>query len=416
MTEFAQNCASPPVPISPPLESEAGDIEGMDPIRVMVVDDEPEIVSEISDYLRAKGMICDVASDAWEAIRLIEAQPAIGVVLTDIRMPKMDGLSLIRHLHRTLPERDLATIILTGHAGRNEAIEAIQAGALDFLSKPISLKLLVHSVQRGIDSIHARRTERAHKVGLETALAQERRLNQLQREFISMVSHEFRTPLAIIDGAAQRIIRRGYRYSTEEVAERLQRIRSAVARLVGLIDSTLSATRLDEGRIAFHARPCDVAAVVSTVIERQKEIAPDFEFDLDLRGLPPVILGDPERLDQVFTNLLSNAVKYSGSSRRIEIQGRREGNDALVSVRDHGIGIPEADLPRLFQRYFRAGTATGIPGTGIGLDIVKRLVEMHGGRITLASAEGVGTVFTISLPIERVGSDSSQALTLPPNS
>ena len=413
MTEFVQNCVSPSASGLPPVESETRDPGETAAIRVMVVDDEPEIVAEISDYLRAKGLACDVAADAWEAIRLIEAQPAIGVVLTDIRMPKMDGLSMIRHLHRTLPERDLATIILTGHAGRNEAIEAIQAGALDFLSKPISLKLLMHSVQRGIDAIRARRTEKAYKAGLEAALAQERRLNRLQREFISMVSHEFRTPLAIIDGAAQRIIRRGYRYSTEEVAERLGKIRLAVARLIGLIDSTLSATRLDEGRIAFRVRPCDVTAIVSTVVERQKEIAPDFEFTLDLKELPPAIPGDPERLDQIFTNLLSNAVKYSGSSRRIEIEGRREGEIALVSVRDHGLGIPEADLPRLFQRYFRAGTAAGIPGTGIGLDIVKRLVEMHGGQVTLASTEGLGTAFTVSLPLERFRPDGGQTPVAP---
>ncbi len=237
---------------------------------------------------------------------------------------------------------------------------------------------------------------------LETALQNEKEFSALQRKFISVASHEFRTPLAIIDGAAQRIERRLDDLAPEELAKRTSRIRGAVARMLDLIESTLSASRLDEGRIQMKSKPVDLRALLEAVCERQSELCETLSLDIDLEDLPPRVDGDPSLLDQVFTNLISNAVKYSPEHPDISIAGSATPDGHVrIEVADNGVGIPKADLSRLFDRFFRASTSEGIPGTGIGLNLARDLVVMHGGNIDVESEVGVGTTFSVTLPVGR---------------
>lgn len=251
---------------------------------------------------------------------------------------------------------------------------------------------------------------------LEAALNAEREASRLQGEFVSMASHEFRTPLAIIDGAAHRIDRRANQLSADELRERLGIIRSAVKRMAMLVEKTLDATRLASGRMQLSPSLFDPRKLVAEVCARQSEITPGHTFDIDLDRYPAELFGDGRLLDNVLTNLVSNAVKYSPATTRVEIQGWVENGNALLSVRDHGVGVPASEMPRLFQRFFRASTSTGIAGTGIGLHLVKSVVEMHGGEVSLSSVEGEGTVVTVSLPIEsplRVAASEPDAETAP---
>ena len=130
-----------------------------DETRVLVVDDEPDIVDEVSSYLRAKGFLCDTAFDGEEAIRKIQNTPEIAIVVTDIRMPRLDGLEMMRRLHR-LKERDLAVIVVTGHVGTREANEARELGALDLLTKPVSLPKLLKCVRRATKLVRSRGKDR----------------------------------------------------------------------------------------------------------------------------------------------------------------------------------------------------------------------------------------------------------------
>ena len=241
--------------------------------------------------------------------------------------------------------------------------------------------------------------QQKHATRLSKALEKEREYNALQSEFVAMASHEFRTPLAIIDGTAQRIERRLHKMPPEDLQQRVQKIRHAVKRMLVLIESTLSAARLEAGKIELDFGKCDLSAVVADVCRRQQELSPQHEIVLSQGRGPGEISGDAKKLEQVFTNLLSNAVKYAPDSPRIEVCLAASGGQMVVSVRDQGLGIPADDLPRLFQRYFRARTATGIAGTGIGLNLVKRFVELHGGAIEVESVEGEGSTFTVRLPI-----------------
>jgi len=239
---------------------------------------------------------------------------------------------------------------------------------------------------------------------LQMALAQEKKQNETQREFVAMVSHEFRTPLSIIDGTAQRVLRRPELMTEEELPIRMQKIRDAVVRMTGLVEDTLSRASMDAGMIKFKGEEIDLCKLIQETCVRQEGVSKEHKISVDLAGISSLIWGDQKLLDQVFTNLLSNAVKYSPEGRRVDVKGWMENDSTcVVSVRDFGLGIPEKEIPKLFERYFRASTASGIAGTGIGLNLANELVKMHDGSIDVESTVDEGSKFTVQLPIQPYG-------------
>lgn len=236
------------------------------------------------------------------------------------------------------------------------------------------------------------------KAELDRMLQQERHVNALQRQFVSMASHEFRTPLAVIDAAAQRLMRQKEVPTTSYIAEKATLIRQSVARMVDLMESILSAGRLTDGIDGIHVTDVDLAELVEKVCERQTEIGKTHKFHIDMALRPLSARADPSALEQVFTNLVSNAIKYAPTAPDIFIKGWMGDGMIHVSFRDQGIGMDADDIPKLFQPYFRARSSTGIAGTGIGLNLAKQVVDLHHGSINVASVLGRGTTFTVSLP------------------
>lgn len=260
------------------------------------------------------------------------------------------------------------------------------------------------------EMVKSRTAEIERQAGeLERLLVQERKINELQRQFVAMTSHEFRTPLAIIDGAAQRLIRRKDAVTPVFLAEKVTQIRTSVSRMVELMESILSAGRLEDGHADVRLAPCSLTQVLQYCCAHQSEIKHSHRFHLDLDRLPETISADVSALQQVFTNLLSNSAKYAPQSPDIYISGWIDGASIRVSIRDEGVGIDAEDLPKMFQRYFRARTSTGIPGTGIGLNIVKQIVELHGGTIAVESECGHGSTFTVTLPATIILHDNASA-------
>ncbi len=243
---------------------------------------------------------------------------------------------------------------------------------------------------------------------LERMLDQERHINELQRQFVSMASHEFRTPLAVIDGAAQRLVRRREAITPDFVAEKTEQIRGSVSRMLELMESILAAGRLDHGRITIVRKPCSLGDIIAACSTRQEGIRRSHRFLLDLDRLPEAVYADRTALEQVFSNLFSNAVKYAPNAPDVYVTGWQEGENVHVTVRDEGIGIDADDLPRMFQRYFRARSSTGIAGTGIGLNFVKQIIELHDGAIEVTSKKGCGTTFSLRLPIAAGKSDAQR--------
>ena len=235
---------------------------------------------------------------------------------------------------------------------------------------------------------------------LEQALEQEKELSALQRSFVSMASHEFRTPLAIIDGNAQRLQRRLAKMSPDEVAASVKKVRAAVKRMMSLIESTLGAAKMEAGKIRISPKSIDVRALLVDCCEQQQELTPSHRISIDDRHLPDDMIADPGSLTQILTNLLSNAVKYSPDADRVDVRGREEKGDVVITVRDYGFGIDQDEQEKVFTRFFRARTSVGIPGTGIGLNLSHMLAAEHGGSLTFDSIKGEGTTFMLRLPRE----------------
>ncbi|MGP4669575.1 PAS domain-containing sensor histidine kinase [Agrobacterium pusense] len=235
-------------------------------------------------------------------------------------------------------------------------------------------------------------------VELDRLLQQEREVNALQRRFVAMISHEFRTPLAIIDSAAQRLIRTKLAPTPEYLAEKSMQIKGAVARMVELMESILAAGRLQTGTIEIRKEEASLGALIRECSIRKQQISRSHLIHLDLERLPSTMSFDPGAIERVFSNLLSNAVKYAPTSPDIFVRGWAEDGIATIEVSDSGIGIDAEDLERLFEPYFRARSATGIAGTGIGLNIVREIIELHDGTISVSSEIGRGTTFTVRIP------------------
>jgi two-component system, OmpR family, sensor kinase len=236
---------------------------------------------------------------------------------------------------------------------------------------------------------------------LEEQLAQEQRLALLQRNFVSMASHEFRTPLTVIDGHARRLIKTKDSVTADEIGERGGKIRAAVLRLTHLIDNLLNSARLIDGGAEpyFHPVQMNLAALLREVCQLHREMTPGAQISERFATAPIAMVGDAKLLFQVFSNLLSNAVKYSPYGGAIEVEAGFAGGEVVVTIADRGIGIPAADLERLFERYHRGSNVSGIVGTGVGLYLVKMAVELHAGSVAVESREGAGSRFTIRLPL-----------------
>lgn len=229
---------------------------------------------------------------------------------------------------------------------------------------------------------------------LEDALLTQRRLAALQAEFISMASHEFRTPIAIIEAAVQLVARQ-----KNGAEEHLAKITRASGRLNQLVDSILSLSSLESGKTIFKPKQFDLAEMMKEVVDNFSghDRAKDLRLDLDSDSLD--FEGDPKMMEMTITNLVANALKYSGPSSSISVGMKKEKDGVKIKVSDDGKGIDESELPRLFEKFYRAGNSVGVPGTGIGLYLVKRFTEMHGGTVEVRSAPGRGTDFTLKLPL-----------------
>lgn len=229
---------------------------------------------------------------------------------------------------------------------------------------------------------------------LANELARERELAAVQRSFVSMASHQFRTPLSIIDMNAHLIER-----LQPDLAERTGRIHRTVRGMFNLIEVMLGAASAEAGKIELHRTAQDLALLVREVCDRVREVSPNRIVELDIGGLPPSVNCDGNLIDQVLSNLLSNAVKYSSKTRKVLVEGAAEGDAAIIRVTDFGVGIAPEDQTLIFERFFRGHNASGIAGTGIGLTLARYIIDLHGGEISVRSTLGAGSTFTVRLPI-----------------
>jgi signal transduction histidine kinase len=242
----------------------------------------------------------------------------------------------------------------------------------------------------------------------------ERRAERMKDEFVATVSHELRTPLTSIVGYVELLLDPLDGELDPAQGEYLKVVARNARRLERLVGDLLFLAQVEAGRLELATRPVDLSALARTAIDGARPMAEDkgVQLDLDCARCGEVE-ADPVRIEQLLDNLVSNAVKFTRSGGRVDVSIRPGGDQVVLDVSDTGIGIPEGELGRLFQRFFRASSATSreIQGTGLGLAIAKTIVEAHGGTIGVTSEIGAGTTFTVRLPARTSEPSREEALT-----
>lgn len=240
-------------------------------------------------------------------------------------------------------------------------------------------------------------------------LAREKELGQLKSNFVSMVSHEFRTPLGVIMSSAEILENYLEQLEPEDRSEQLQSIRKNTRRMADLMEEVLVLGMVEAGKLDFKPADLDFASFCRRLVD-ELQSATNNKCPVQISTADEVrsAFADERLLQHVFINLLSNAVKYSPAGSPVQLDAERDGAFAICRVRDHGMGIPEADIERLFSAFHRGRNAGHVPGTGLGLTIVKRCVELHRGKIKVESAIGRGTTVTVRLPLFATNSEDSK--------
>lgn len=235
---------------------------------------------------------------------------------------------------------------------------------------------------------------------LEEALLSEKEAGELRANFVSLVSHEFRTPLGVILTSSDILDRYLDKLSGKKRADHLRSIRDSVKRMSGMMEDVLLLGRVEAGKLQFKPAPLDLPALARRVADEASSIANQRgPVQVQFEGAFTGARGDESLLRHVFSNLLSNALKYSPDGTPITVRLARDRDHAVLTVADSGRGIPVADQQKIFQSFHRGSNVTDTPGTGLGLLIVKKCVDIHGGRIAFESREGYGTTFTVALPL-----------------
>jgi len=245
--------------------------------------------------------------------------------------------------------------------------------------------------------------ERLHEAERRT-VAELRRLSTLRADFVSLVSHEVRTPLAAVIGSARTLEQRWRDLSAEQRDAFLALIADETDRLAALVGEVLDTSRIDAGTFSYTFADVDLVGLVNETVAAAELARDSVQFAADVPVELPVVRGDPHRLRQVLTNLIDNAVKYSPEGSPVEVRAAAVDGHVRIDVADHGPGIAPEDRDLIFEKFGRVHGTSSKPGTGLGLYIARAIVDAHGGALHVSSTPGEGSTFTLELPLERTAS------------
>lgn len=368
--------------------------EQRDEFNLLLVEDNP------GDVLLVREMLHDapITSRVQVAGRLDEALSQLAgdhfdVVLLDLSLPDSHGLETLHRMSDVAGQAPI--VVLTGLDDRDAAIEAVRSGAQDYLIKgqfggPLLERAIHYAIER-------KRIER-----------EERRLMQMKDDFISLVSHQLRTPLTSAAGFLELIC--DGKVADEEIRQDfLERAYGEVQKLVTLVESLLNISRLEAGELPFNEEQFDLRDLVTESTQSLESMASSkgITFHHGLPDTAVTVKADRKWLGEVLVNLLTNAIKFSPAQGSVQVLCRTRDSEATVAVRDEGEGIPEEELAHVFDRFYQAESAAkkaGV-GTGLGLYIAKGIVEAHGGTIGVKSKQDGGSIFFFNLVLHTSGDE-----------
>lgn len=373
--------------------------------RILVIDDEPGIRIGCQRALSIQDYQVDTAASGEEGLQKLQ-QDSYDLVLLDMMMPGISGAETLRRICEMDP--NLVCVVITGYATVEMAVQAIKQGAYDFITKPFDADTLTLTVEQGMEkrrlSLQAERLAALEAEAEELARqrAELERLDKMKSTFTLMVAHELRAPVAAIQSYL-RLILDGY-IPPEKQRSYLEKAEKRALAQLELVSDLLDLARLQDPDIQVEKESLDMAQVLQEVLDsmaaraREKEIALEPSIASEL----PHVTINLQHAKQLWTNLISNAIKYTPEGGQVKVSLSRADNHLVGTVRDTGIGIPEDEIPLIFEEFYRAkaGKAFTQMGTGLGLSIVRRILDTYGGTIRVESKVGEGSCFTFDLPVE----------------
>ena len=419
-----------------------------EPWRVLVVDDDQQVISatklSLADFSfddRPLEFLC--ATSGAEARDVLKQEQDIALILLDVTMEsEHEGLKVARWVREELGNKEIRIILRTGQPGQAPEREVvIRYDINDYKEKTDlnyrkmhtmmvsvlrsyrdlvalrkhqeNLENLVAEKTRSLKEENDLRREKEQKLliaeqelmvknaKLETSLNQQRDTNESLARFVSVTSRHLQTPVTVIEGLMDRLTRNAGQASTEYVLQKYDQIRDALDHLQEDLNRLLAGAAMEGGMVQCRLVTSDLSKHLTEVIDQFRKMDPDLKLLVDIEDLPKEMAVDTEAIKHVLSHLITNAVRFSKPGREIKISGGVEGEDVVISVQDAGQGISDNDLPKIFDQFYRGANSKGVNGTGLGLYIVRKLVDQHEGDITVESEAGKGSCFYVRLPKDR---------------
>lgn len=366
-------------------------------LRILIAEDSEDDYLLVQGELRTAGFQVEARRvETPEEMRQALADAHWDLVLSDFSMPRFDGMAALQVLQES-GQPDTPFIIVSGSIGEMRAVAALKAGAANYVMKE-NLEKLVPVVERELKDLQMRRERKAAFEALQQAV-------RARDEFLSIASHELKTPLTSLTLQVQSLLKvlqsaeaHDATLKPEQLRSKVESVARSAGRLTLLIDRLLDITRVTTGPIELVREEVDLVGLVRESVARLQESIRETGSKLDV-GAPPGIVGqwDRERLEMVVSNVMMNAFKY-GQGKPIGVELHDLENEARLRVIDRGIGISVENQQKIFSRFGRAVSERNYGGFGVGLWLSRRIVEAHGGTIEVESAPGVGSTFTVTLP------------------
>lgn len=383
--------------------------------RILVVDDEPDfeslIIRNFRKKIKQKELDFIFARDGVEALEILSEEPTIDIVLTDINMPLMDGLTLLDQLRIHHP--DIKAVIISAYDDMEKIRSAMNRGAFDFLTKPIDFSDLEITIIKTLQTVQQLKENKRLKQEKNEAEA----ANRAKSVFLANMSHELRTPLNAIIGYSEIMLEDAQDLGYEDFIHDLNNIHTAGKHLLSIINDILDLSKIEAGKMEIHFESLNILVLIDNVLST---IQPMIEkngntLEVICEDNLQSIISDPNKMRQVILNLLSNAAKFTENG-KISLKVKVVQNDnyltsknpglnscnnlLILSVADTGIGISQEQMENLFQPFTQADNSTTrkYGGTGLGLAISRHFCKMMGGDITVASEVNQGSIFTVTIP------------------
>lgn len=353
--------------------------------RILVIDDERRMCDSIRILLEKSGYKVVIAGDGAEGIEILKEQ-RFSLVVVDLMMPKVDGFEVLSFVRRNLPQT--LVIVITGYSSMRSSIEALRGGAYDYLTKPFDFDIFKLTVEKALDKL---------------------RIQRLNDEFISMITHDLKNPLTSIIGYCSLLLSGAYGEPVEAILPPLNGINSNAERLLELINDFLVVNKISAEGLKLELQPIQLNTLLGHLaesVQAQMEIK-KISLELSLDSDIPIVQCDTLQIERVINNLLSNAIKFTPLGGRITITSGSDEDWVWLSVGDNGPGIAPEQQERIFEKYSRVDQK--IEGTGLGLFITKSIVDQHQGLIELESTPGEGSIFTVRLPLGLPGDAENNA-------